>query len=242
MNIRNLSFLLSFFVLSVTSLGAEELRLAPRAVVELFTSQGCSSCPPADKLLAELGARPDIIALAYHVDYWDYIGWPDTFGSPESSNLQRSYASVQKKGRIYTPQMMINGTSDVVGSRRGDVDEILSDAHLSVPIGLETNDGYLKIDINGDADFDEAVVWLVTFKDGAEVKIQRGENRGRMLAYTDIVINRQVLGMWEPGKGANIKLPLDEVLRGVSNGAAILVQEDVKGLPGRILGAASFTR
>lgn len=242
MKIRDLLLVPSFLVLSVTTLVAEELRLAPRAVVELFTSQGCSSCPPADKLLAELGSRSDIVALAYHVDYWDYIGWPDTFGRPENSDLQRSYASVQRKGRVYTPQMMINGAADVVGSRRGDVDETLRNAHLSVPIRLEIEDDYLKIGINGAADFDEAVVWLVTFKDQAEVQIQRGENRGRTLAYSGIVTNRQVLGMWEPEKGANIKLPLEEVLGDASNGAAILLQADVKGLPGRILGAASFTR
>jgi len=242
MKIRVLSFLLVLLAVPGTVIQAQELRFMPRAVVELFTSQGCSSCPPADKLLAELGKRSDIVTLAYHVDYWDYIGWTDTFGRAENSDLQRSYASVHKKGRVYTPQMMINGAHDVVGSRRGDIESALSNARLGVPIALATDGDYLKIDIDGDDAFGESVVWLVTFQDSAEVEVQRGENRGKMLAYSSIVKNRQVLGMWAPETGAQIKLPLDEVLRGTSNGAAILVQEDAKGLPGRILGAASIIR
>lgn len=218
------------------------MRLEPRAVVELFTSQGCSSCPPADEILSELSDRDDVIALAYHVDYWDYIGWPDTFGSAANSDLQRAYASAQGKNRIYTPQLMINGAKDVVGSRRADVENGLARTQLNVPIRLENDNGYLQVIIDGNATFPEANVWLVTFRDNAEVNIQRGENRGKVLTYSKIVTDRQVLGMWEPDTGAHIKLPLDKILLSEGDGAAILVQEDVNGLPGRILGAASYIR
>lgn len=242
MMIRIFSFFSACLFLLSSSALAEQMRLEPRAVVELFTSQGCSSCPPADEILSELSGRDDVIALAYHVDYWDYIGWPDTFGSAANSDLQRAYASAQGKNRIYTPQLMINGAKDVVGSRRADVENGLARTQLNVPIRLENDNGYLQVVIGGDTTLPEANVWLVTFRDNAEVDIQRGENRGKVLTYSKIVTDRQVLGMWEPDTGAHIKLPLDKILLSEGDGAAILVQEDVNGLPGRILGAASYIR
>ena len=221
---------------------AQTLRLEPRAVVELFTSQGCSSCPPADKILSELGDGPDIVALAYHVDYWDYIGWKDTFGSTQNANLQRAYASAQHKANIYTPQMIINGVDDIVGSRRSDILNTVSQTALPVPIGLTTDGDYLEVNIAGDQSQNESTVWLVTFQQNAEVEIQRGENSGRTITYSSIVTGRQALGMWEPDSGAHIKLPLHDILRDPSDGVAILVQEEIGGLPGPILGAASFAR
>lgn len=216
------------------------MRHQPVAVLELFTSQGCSSCPPADAVLSEYDGRDDIIALAYHVDYWDYIGWRDTFGSAANSDFQRAYAQAQSKRRIYTPQLMVNGAVDVVGSRRSDVEGAVSKARLDVPIDLKSDHGMLEIKIGAGSGFGESVVWLVTFKKAADVLIERGENRGQTLRYSQIVTGRQVLGMWEPTSGAHIKLPLSEVLGAHNDGAAIIVQEDRNGLPGTILGAASF--
>lgn len=221
---------------------AELLRCDTVAVVELFTSQGCSSCPPADDVLADIGAREDVIALAYHVDYWDYIGWPDTFASASNSDYQRSYAKARGETRIYTPQMMINGTNDVVGSRRGAVNTALATASLDVPIMLATEGDMLEVSIDGDASLREAAVWLVTYKSAEKVDIGRGENRGRELTYSHIVTSRQVIGMWSPQVGANIRLPLHDVLGQTSDGAAIILQSDQDGLPGPILGASSFTR
>jgi hypothetical protein len=103
------------------ALGAE-VKTNPKAVLELFTSQGCSSCPPADALLRTMDQRPDIIALAYHVDYWDYIGWTDTFGAKANTDRQRAYAAAWKSNNIYTPELVINGAKDVVGSRQPDID------------------------------------------------------------------------------------------------------------------------
>ena len=220
---------------------AGEIREKPVAVLELFTSQGCSSCPPADKILSQYEGRDDIIALAYHVDYWDYIGWKDTFGSEAFSDYQRAYASAQGKSRIYTPQLMVNGQTDVVGSRSGEVARAVGAARLAVPIDLSADDSMLNVNIGPFEGASEAIVWLVTFNKRAEVKIERGENRGSVLPYTQIVTSRQALGMWSPKDGAHIKLPLHEVLENhKSDGAAIIVQEHRNDLPGVILGAAAY--
>jgi hypothetical protein len=220
--------------------GAGEIRQNPTAVVELFTSQGCSSCPPADARLTELAKRPEVVALAYHVDYWDYIGWPDTFGSSANSDHQRAYSQAWGSSRIFTPQMVVNGSEGVVGSRKQEVDIALQNAQLELPVVLQTRGDMLKIVIGPKQGLSEAVVWLVTFIDSAEVAIERGENEGKKIAYTQIVTGRQVLGMWEPATGTTLKLPLAEILVDPANGAAIIVQEDRNGMPGRILGAASF--
>lgn len=223
---------------------AGQFREGPKAVLELFTSQGCSSCPAADAMLDELGQRDDVIALAYHVDYWDYIGWEDTFGAKEYSQRQRDYASAWGSSRIFTPQLVVNGECGVVGNKRNKVDAALADAKLSLDIKLtDGGNDMLDVSIAGStAATGEAVVWLVTYIDRAEVEIGRGENEGRTVDYTHIVTGRQVLGQWDPVGGATLQLKLAEVLTGPSDGAAILVQQDKGGLPGPILGAASFTR
>lgn len=217
---------------------------AAPVVVELFTSQGCSSCPKADALLEEMSKSPDYVALAYHVDYWDYIGWPDTFGAKANSDRQRDYAEGWGSSRIFTPQLVVNGVKGVVASRKGDVEGAVTGSGSTLPlqVDLKTAGDMLDVSIGGDDDIEQAVVWLVTFIDRAEVAIERGENKGKTIAYTQIVTGRQAVGMWEPQSGASFKLPLSEVLTDTSNGAVIMVQQERDGFPGRILGAASFTR
>lgn len=217
---------------------AGETRHAPKAVVELFTSQGCSSCPAADALMRELARRPDLVALAYHVDYWDYIGWPDSFGAKAYSDRQRDYAQSWGSARIYTPQMVVNGTEGVVGSRRNEVDSALGKAALPLPVSLAVDNDMLEISIDPDAALAPAVIWLVTYIDRAEVAIERGENEGNTIGYVQIVTGRQPVGMWEPGAKTHLKLPLSEILNSPSNGLAVLVQEEHDGLPGEMLGAA----
>jgi hypothetical protein len=212
----------------------------PSAVVELFTSQGCASCPPADALLSSLADDTKVIALAYHVDYWDYVGWPDTFGSKDNSNLQRGYAKGRNSSRIYTPQMVINGTKDVVGSRRNDVQTALDSATLALPVEITVANRMLKIAVAPRPGLANAVVWLVTYRDRAEVRIDSGENAGKKMVYTQVVTKRQLLGAWEAASGAQLKLPLDEVLNDTSTGVAVLVQQDNHGQPGAIIGAAAY--
>ena len=219
---------------------AGEVRDAPKAVLELFTSQGCASCPPADKFLTELAGRKDLIALAYHVDYWDYVGWRDTFGAEANTKRQRDYAASWGSSRVYTPQLVVNGAKNVVGSRQKDVYGAIDAASLSLPVVLTKGKEMLKIDIEGRPGSKNAVVWLVTYLDKAEVEIERGENSGQKISYTHVVTGHQMLGMWEAGSGAHLKLPLSEVFRGKGNGAVIMVQEENNDLPGPIIGAASL--
>ncbi len=228
------------FVISAPGFAAE-VRSNPKAVLELFTSQGCSSCPPADAALEQLSKRNDIIALGYHVDYWDYIGWRDNFGDPAFSEYQRAYAKAQGKSGVYTPQLIVNGEKDVVGSHPAEVKNALSSAGLGVPVTLSAHDGMLDISIAQKPGGGTAAVWLVAYKKDANVTIERGENKGRTIDYSHIVTKRQILGMWSGKKGAQITLPLPDALGSDSDGAAIIVQRDNKGLPGPILGAAAFT-
>lgn len=226
--------------LAVLPAAAGEIRINPKAVVELFTSQGCSSCPKADAKFAQLQGREDVIALAWHVDYWDYIGWPDTFGAAENSDRQRAYAESWGSSRIFTPQLIVNGTKGVVGSRETDVEGALAEARLDLPVHLELKGDMLKVSVAAKPGAGAAVVWLVTYRDHASVMIERGENAGKTIDYTQIVTGKQMLGAWEGGEGTTLKLPLSELSANGSNGAVILVQSDKEGLPGPILGAASI--
>lgn len=221
---------------------AGEARSHANAVMELFTSQGCSSCPPADALFTRLSAQTGVIALAYHVNYWDYIGWTDTFGAEANSQRQRDYAKSWGSSRIYTPQVVVNGTKNVVGSRQNDVTGALTSAELPVTITIASHGDMLEVTADPQAGLGQAVVWLVTYVGAADVAIDRGENAGKVMRYSNVVNGRQVLGMWDPALGANLKLPLGELLKGPATGLAILVQQEHDGLPGPIIGAASLER
>lgn len=231
---------LALSTLSAPASQAEEVRVQPKAVIELFTSQGCSSCPPADALLTSLAERPDVVALAYHVDYWDYIGWEDTFGAQTYSDRQRAYAKSWGSSRIYTPQMVVNGVKGVVGSRRADVQKAIDGASLPLAIGMMRDGDTLKVDVPAKAELGDATVWLVTYLDRADVAIDQGENAGKSMVYTQVVTGRQVLGMWEADAGGQFKLPLHEIMGESNKGLAVVVQQERNGLPGLILGAAAY--
>ena len=228
-----------FFALSAAPM-ADSVRQNPKAVVELFTSQGCSSCPPADALLTSLAEGADVVALAYHVDYWDYVGWEDTFATEAFSDRQRAYAKSWGSSRIYTPQMVVNGAKAVVGSRRNEVQDAVDGASLPLAMELALDGDMLKIAVPAKPGLEDAVVWLVTYVDRADVKIESGENAGKSMVYTQVVTGRQALGMWEDESGAELKLPLNEVLGPANTGLAIVVQQERDGLPGAILAAAAY--
>ena len=117
-------------------LAASSAAAEPKAVVELFTSQGCSSCVAADEYFEELSRRDDVLALSFHVDYWDYLGWQDTFGSPDNTERQRDYADALGDRRIYTPQIVVNGTASMLGSDRTAVESELATATLPLPVSM----------------------------------------------------------------------------------------------------------
>jgi len=207
-------------------------------VVELFTSEGCSSCPPADALLGELAQRPDIVALAFHVDYWDYIGWKDPYGSPLATQRQHDYAAALRLHMVYTPQMVVDGRTDVVGSERGDVaaaiDKAVAQPKLAVAIEKDGS-GYRVVIPAADAESagGPATVWLALFDSERETRVARGENGGRTLKEYNIVREWRQIGTW---KGDALTLPIDAAMDDPNrNGCAVIVQS---GPVGPILGAA----
>jgi hypothetical protein len=212
---------------------AEQPGGRPPVVVELFTSQGCSSCPPADEVLAELTTRPDVLPLSFHVTYWDRLGWPDTLGLTASTERQRVYARAMGNDGLYTPQMVIDGRIDVVGSRRQRVleaiDLLASDAAPSIPIAIEGSRLQL-----GAGRPDQATVWLFAVDEQHDVRIMRGENRGRTVPYHNVVREVIELAPWS-GDPLALTLPLDRLAADGRDGAAILVQ---RRSGGEILAAA----
>ncbi len=170
-------------------------------VVELFTSQGCSSCPAADALLAKLSADSDVIALSLHVDYWDYLGWKDKFASPQFTARQKAYAHYARDKMVYTPQMVIQGQARLVGNRGGEVDEAIRQH-----VGKAQND-VLRLERSGNtltiraepvaSESGPIRVQLVRFTPSESVVIKRGENAGKTITYHNIVRSWQVIGKWD---------------------------------------------
>ena len=172
-------------------------------VVELYTSQGCSSCPPADKLLGKLAKRDDVIALSLHVDYWDYIGWKDVFASPQYTERQHAYARAAGKRMVYTPQMVIAGKDHVIGTKPAEVTRLIkSHANTQDPVQLilRRDGNTLQIDAQTTQETGKMVVQLVRFIDGETVQIKRGENAGKALTYHNIVTQWSVLKGWNGAK------------------------------------------
>ena len=203
-------------------------------VVELFTSQGCSSCPPADKILGEIAKQDNVIALALHVDYWDYIGWKDQFAQPKFTNRQRDYARAAGERTIYTPQMVIGGKDHVIGSRPMLIASLLQKHAAKTPeVNVQLQRQGTTITIEADANSDlrrNAAVQLVTYRPNATVDIGRGENAGRRITYHNIVQEWIDIGSWN-GSGtfsANAEVPMDVPF-------VVLVQS---GTDGVMLGAA----
>jgi hypothetical protein len=208
-------------------------------VVELFTSQGCSSCPPADALLSELTGRPDLLALSFHIDYWDYIGWKDPFASAQYTGRQRDYAAKLGLRYVYTPQMVIDGRHDAVGSNRRAVTRAIEKAAAAaaepaVTVTLAPEDGGRAILSPGEAPPGGATVWLVTFDDGHDTQVARGENRGRALHNSNVVRELTALGTWR-GEAQSFALDLPAARAAGRGGCAVIVQD---GRGGPVLGAA----
>jgi hypothetical protein len=225
-----------------TALGPGEARAgdtgASVVVVELFTSQGCSSCPPADALLGELARRPDIVALAFHVDYWDYIGWKDPFASPVATQRQRAYAGALRVRMVYTPQMVVDGRIDAVGSDRRVVETAIATAagapKLAVVVEGDGRGGHRAVIPAAEGVYDggQAVVWLAVLDTEAETGVMRGENSGRTLKEFNIVREWRRIGSWD---GNAVTIPLEMVAGADRDACAVVVQS---GPVGPILGAA----
>jgi hypothetical protein len=230
---------------SATLALAEDIK-KPSGVVELFTSQGCSSCPPADAVLAELAEAGDVVALGYHVDYWDYLGWKDTLGNPENTARQYQYGKFFGDRSVYTPQAVINGRIHVNGAKREAVAGALSNLEksgegLTIGVTVTRSGESVMIDAEGAPEgTGNAHLVLVYFDPMRPIAIERGENKGRTITYANPVTRVQAAGMWH-GKAARFELPQSEIAK--KGGCAVLLQSVSKdGLPGPIIGAAVISQ
>lgn len=206
-------------------------------VVELFTSQGCSSCPPADAFLGELATRPDVIALSLHVDYWDYLGWRDPFASPEMTARQRGYAAQRNSRSVFTPQMIIQGETSAVGHQRDDVLSAIAQAAAApapATIDLSEQNGRLLVVITPQREGLGGVVHVVSYDLPQRMQITNGENRGQTLTYTNVVTDWMRLGEWN-GERVELFAPAPQMGKGV----AVIVQD---GPVGPVLAAARMER
>jgi hypothetical protein len=178
-------------------------------VVELFTSQGCSSCPPANANLAAIAERPDVLALSFGVTYWDYIGWKDTFAKPEFTNRQYTYEQKLHRATAYTPQMVVNGAMDLIGNSAEELDRFIGAARetaSTTPPSIGLNDGKVTIGA-GSAPEDGADVLLVRYDPNiVQVPVARGENTGRTLPHKNVVHELTRLGSWT-GEAVSFALP-----------------------------------
>jgi hypothetical protein len=211
-------------------------RAETRGVVELFTSQGCSSCPPADKLMGELIRDPSLVAFSLPVDYWDSLGWKDTLADPRNSERQRAYARLRGERGVYTPQMVINGAAHVVGSDKAAIQGALAAARasLSVPVTAAVNGGDLNVTVPDGKGAGE--VWVYALAKEIPVAVGRGENRGRTVAYHNVARHWQKLGDWH-GKAASWTVPVNQLTSGGADTAAVVVQGGTAQDPGAMLGA-----
>ena len=200
-------------------------------VVELFTSQGCSSCPPADRLLGELAERRDIVALAFHVDYWDYIGWKDAFAAPEMTARQKAYARAFGRRGVYTPQAVIDGATHEVGSDRLALEQAIGAARRHEAVEMRFRGNVLVVGAGRAPG--AATLWLACWDRQHEVAVGAGENAGRHLAYHHVVRHLARLGSWD---GAAGEWPVDLAAERAAgrDGCAALLQA---GEVGPILGA-----
>ena len=199
-----------------------------KVVIELYTSQGCSSCPPADALLHELSGQSDVIALALHVDYWDYLGWKDNFGSPDFTARQHGYARAAHATMVYTPQMVIGGKDHVIGSKAMEIMDYVAqhrNAVDQITMTLARNGD--KVQINAQSNvgrLGDLIVQVVRYTPEETVAITRGENDGKTISYNNIVHSWDEVGRWNGSRPLAITAPAEG-----SDPIVVIIQADGHG-------------
>lgn len=236
---------LSFFISAVctawvTMLPGHAAAGEVRAVVELFTSQGCSSCPPADKVLGELAKDPSIVAMTLPVDYWDYLGWKDTLANSRYSARQRAYAHQRGDREVATPQVVVNGVKAVVGSDKVAIERAIAqtgNTTMTAPVSVDVHGANLTVRVaaagNGQA---KGEVWLCAMTKEVPVTISRGENNGRSMIYHNVSRGWLKVGDWN-GKAASWTVPLADIKAEGVDAAAAILQSGSPDNPGPMLGA-----
>jgi hypothetical protein len=217
----------------------------PKTVLELYTSQGCSSCPAADALLGTYAKRPDIIALTLPVDYWDYLGWKDTLADAKFTARQRAYAKSRGDGRIYTPQIVVNGLAHANGAHANEIEHAIAKtagklSGTRIPVRVTSDDGKIVIDVGAVAEGDrtrDGAVWLAFLRKEVQVPVRTGENQGQMLTYYNVVREWKQAGTWT-GRPMTFQVDRQTVKSDV-DGCAVLLQG---GMTGPIVGAAYLAK
>jgi hypothetical protein len=228
------------FTTSLALTSASALAKSP-VVVELFTSQGCSSCLKADGLMGEVADRPGILVLTYAVDYWDYLGWRDTFAKEDYSTRQRAYMKRMSGREVYTPQIVVNGTAETAAIHADKVDQLIATARrakgLPSPQIRQRSDTRISV---GSGRFPKggAEVWLVRYDPSDQaVEIKRGENRGKTMVYHNVVRDLVRLGSWT-GKARSYTLPPPETDSAGEGLESVILVQGARG--GRMLGSVSL--
>lgn len=237
----------------VLGLGAPAMAEPVSAVVEMFTSQGCTACRAADPIMRDLAAQPGIVALTLPVTYWDYLGWRDTLAQRSFNDRQRAYAHARGARQVVTPQAVVDGGPAANGSSRSAIDKVIQEANpggvLPVPVTAEVHGAQIVIEVGprmaespgakartarGE---DKGDIWLVPLLKSRTTKVETGENGGRVAAYVNVVRGLQRLGTWT-GQTARFEVPVSAGATAGADGWVVLVQHSRDGRGGRILGAA----
>ncbi len=241
MRARFVLSLVTAFVASAPALAGDSDKTIRPVVVELFTSQGCADCPPADRVLAEIAPKRDVIALTLPVTYWDMLGWKDTFATATNTERQKAYARIMNHSGIYTPQIILDGVSDVVGSQRAKVvaaiaqREKANEGGADVPIAIAASEQKIQIAIAGNPRVRQGNVriWVMLTRSQARVDIEEGENGGKTLTYVNLVRSIKDAGLWNGGPKI-IDLPI-ALRSGDRDGIVVILQSQNYGA---IVGAA----
>jgi hypothetical protein len=216
----------------------------PRAVVELFTSQGCSSCPAADEILGDLSKDSSIVALSMPIDYWDYLGWKDTLADNRFTARQKAYSQMRGDRDVYTPQVIVNGSANVIGSDRAGIENAILNTQkavgvMSVPVTMTLSGKQINVSVAASKATTpgHGEVWICSVSKAVPISIGRGENRGRQVTYYNVVRNILKVGDWN-GTSGNWSVPLENVSRDGVDAAVVYVQDGNREKPGPMLGAA----
>ena len=222
---------------AMTALPSSQAFAGGKSVVELFTSQGCSSCPAADRLLGTLAKEPNLIPLTLAVDYWDYLGWKDTLALHSHTKRQRNYAKVRGDMNVYTPQAIVNGVKYAVGSDAREINAALRNHpsnEAEIPLTLKRDGENISVDVG--AGQGKATVWMLSVASKVEVKIAKGENKGASVTYVNVVRAWRNLGAWS-GRPVRTSVPVAELQQNGADTVVVLVQSGAEHSPGAIRNA-----
>ena len=227
---------------------AQSRTVEPRGVVELFTSQGCSSCPPADRILGDLANDPSIIAITWPIDYWDYLGWKDTLADPRFAVRQRAYSQARGDREVYTPQAVVNGAAHIVGGDRAAIERAVAETShrdnvMTVPLYASMSGGQISVSVSAamasatrSLVAPHGEVWICPIVSSVSVSVTRGENSGQRVEYHNVVRNLVKVGEWNGG-AASWSVPLASVATQGADSAVIFVQSGDENAPGAMFGA-----